>query len=81
MPTTDYTVVSQVQDTQYVPGLQQTVAGWRIAFRDSITGTIGSVFVANDVHTVDNVRAAIENALVPIRQIAQLGTPPKPAEG
>lgn len=72
MPTTDYTIISQVHQPQYIAG-QGAVEGWVVTARDSVTGTIVPVFIADTYYTVDNVKAAIEHALGPIRAVAQLG--------
>jgi hypothetical protein len=47
--------------------------------RDNITGAFVPVFVDDDHYTADNVQAAVELALAPIRAIAQLGQAPAPA--
>jgi len=69
----DYTVISQVPDAQWVPGLQETVQGWTIRVLDHVTGTYVPVFVPQSNYGTDQARQYIEAALTPVRQIAQLG--------
>lgn len=72
----DYAIVSQIHVNQWVPELQQVVPGWQYQVRDSVTGTIVPVFIADTDYDVNTVQTAIEAALVPVRQIAQLGKKP-----
>lgn len=78
----DYSVVSQIHVNQWEPALQQVVPGWQFQVRDSVTGTIVPVFVADTDYTPANVQTVIEAALTPVRQIAQLGKqqPAPPAQ-
>lgn len=69
----DYAVVSQIHVNKWDPALQQVVPGWEFQVRDSVTGSIVPVFIADSDYDVNTVQVAIEAALVPVRQIAQLG--------
>jgi hypothetical protein len=75
----DYAVVSQVHTNQWQPATQTVVSGWDITVRDSVTGSVVPVFVADADYTVDNAKTAIEAALVPVRQVAELGSDATPA--
>lgn len=78
----DYTTVTQVYAPKWFPSLNAAINGWNVQVRDNVTGTILTVFVDEDHYTVDNVRAAVENALAPIREVAALGRkPPASASG
>ena len=74
----DYSIVSQIHTNQWNPQLQQVVPGWEIQARDSATGTIVPVFIADSDYSVANVQTVIEAALAPVRQIAQLGSAATP---
>ena len=74
MTAQDYVVIgTPIQYTQWNASLQQSVQGYNVTVRDSVTGGIVTVFVPSVNFTADNVNAIVEAELERYRAVAQLG--------
>jgi hypothetical protein len=75
----DYQVIGvPIQTTQYSQALG-SVPGYDVTVRDAVTGGILKVFVPATAFSGDGARTLIEAALVPYREVAQLGQQRPPA--
>lgn len=69
----DYAVLDQVRETNVSAATQRVERGWRVYYRDAVTGQSSDVFVPESVYTPEGVDSIIREQLGRVRGVHALG--------
>lgn len=73
MPDPGYTVIDQQRDTAVNTDLNRVERGWNVYYKDTVSGTVGEVFIPDSRYTAEGVATMIAHQIETVRAVHALG--------